>query len=197
MARTRDEAAFRAKRAQILRAAEALFVEHGFHQTGIAAICRAVDMSPGALYRYFASKPEMIRALIEEEQADAAALFDRVQGAKAFRPALVRALEDTIRVVSAEDYGRLALDIAAEGQRDPDVAAMLATTQDILRERLARLIREAQDGGQVASQVDADASARMLLMLVDGATGDRRRVAGFSKRSLRASLTRLVDGLLR
>ena len=41
MARTRNEEAFEAKRQHILQAATGLFIEHGFHQTGMAAICEA------------------------------------------------------------------------------------------------------------------------------------------------------------
>ena len=46
MARTRDETRFAAKREAILRAAEACFLEKGFHGTGMA-----VDVADNALAR--------------------------------------------------------------------------------------------------------------------------------------------------
>ena len=194
MARTRNQAAYDAKKSEILRAAEALFVKGGFHQTGIAAICAAVGMSPGALYRYFPSKTEIIRALVEQDQAETALLLDRVHNAKAFQPALVKAIEEALRAVSDPSYGQLALDIAAEGMRNPDVAAILQASEDALVTRLADLIRQAQADGQVAATANASASARIVVTLIDGASGSRVLV-GMSKRALRTTLTRMLEGL--
>lgn len=195
MARKRDETAYAARRTEILRAAEALFVEQGFHQTGMAAICEAAGMSPGALYRYFSSKADIIKAFVEEERAEAAALFDWLEGARDFRSALVDALEETIGLVGDEDYGRLALEIAAEGARDADVGAILGESEREAHERLTAIIKAAQKAGQADETADAGASARLLLMLIDGAIGTGTGLAKLSKKSLRSVLQRLVDGL--
>ena len=48
------EAHLEARRQQILDAASACFSRQGFHQTTMQGICREVDLSPGAVYRYFA-----------------------------------------------------------------------------------------------------------------------------------------------
>ncbi len=197
MPRTRDEAAFEAKRRRILRAAEALFVERGFHQTGMAAICEAAGMSPGALYRYFPSKTEIIRAFVAEERAETAALFDRLEGAKDFRKALTDFLWETIQAVGDKDYARLALEIAAEGARDPEVGAILAESDAEAHRRLTAIIEAAQARGKAPRNVDASAVARLLLMVVDGATGNGGRIPAASKRTkFPETLEQLTEGLL-
>ncbi|MCG8355234.1 MAG: TetR family transcriptional regulator C-terminal domain-containing protein, partial [Kiloniellales bacterium] len=149
---------------------------------------------PGALYRYFPSKTDIIRAFVEEERSEAAALFERLEGARDFRPALAKALEETIAAVADETYGRLALEIAAEGARDPEIAAILAESEADAFARLTAAIKRAQKQGQVAESIDAKASARVLLMLVDGATGSAASPP-VSKAKFRAALSRMLEGL--
>ena len=141
MARTRDEEAFKAKQKEILRAAETLFVEQGFHQTGMAAICKAADMSPGTLYRYFESKADIIQAFAEEEQAETEELFDYLANARDFKKALVEGLLDVIEEVSDETYGRVALEIAAEGARDDSIGSVLEAAEQEMQERFIEIIK--------------------------------------------------------
>ena len=196
MARKRNEAAFAARRSEILRAAEALFVAHGFHATGMAAICEAAGMSPGTLYRYFPAKADIITAIVAEERAEAAAWFDRLDGAADFRAALMAALAEAIDAVADETYGRLALEIAAEAGRDAGIAAILAEAETEARARLTAIIADAQRRGDIDAAADPAAAARLLLMLIDGATGSGAGTPPLSAKQLRQGLWRLLDGLL-
>ena len=195
MPRTRDQEAYAARRQEILRAAEALFIERGFHQTGMAAICEAAGMSPGALYRYFPSKAEIIKAFVAEEQAETALLFERLEGARDFRKALTDLLWETMRAVGDQDYARLALEIAAEAARDPEIAAIFDESHAEARDRLAAVILAAQNQGRVGKQSDPRATASLLLMLVDGATGRDVASSGGSAKVMRAALRNVVEGL--
>src|SRR5918997_1478939 len=61
------------RRQQILDAAAACFSRRGFHQTTMQDICAEADLSPGAVYRYFRSKEEIIQAMClrgHEEDAE-------------------------------------------------------------------------------------------------------------------------------
>ena len=194
MARKRDEAAFAAKRAQILRAAEALFVEKGFHQTGMAAICEAAGMSPGALYRYFPSKADIIKAFVEEDRAETAELFNALEGAVDFQAALIAALEDTIEAVRDQYYSRLAIEIEAEGGRDPAIAAIIQDADAEAHARLTGLIEQAQHRGEADAALNAAAAAAALIMLINGAVGAGPGAAP-AKAHLRAVLDRIVVGL--
>ena len=195
MARTRNEEAFQAKQKEILRAAEVLFAEQGFHQTGMAAICEAAGMSPGTVYRYFDSKADIIRAFIEEEQEQTAEMFDDLATTTDFKRSLVEILVVVIDEVSDEAYGRVALEIAAEGARDDAIGPILAQAEKDALDQLTNVIKEAQKADKIDVNADAQVSARVLLMLIDGATGSSLGAAGLSKRKLRAVLSRIVDGM--
>ena len=177
MARTRNEEAFEAKRQHILQAATGLFIEHGFHQTGMAAICQAAGMSAGALYRYFASKTDIIRAIVEQEQTEADAMFDRLDDARDFPRAVADMIIETIEFVSDRTYGRLALEIAAEGARDAEVEGIIAESERANRDGLAARIARAREAGRVSASVDPQACAHILQILINGSTG-ARSVAG-------------------
>ena len=51
-----------ARRKQIIEAAQACFSRQGFHQTSIQDICKEAELSPGAVYRYFPGKVQIIAA---------------------------------------------------------------------------------------------------------------------------------------
>ena len=197
MARTRNEEAFTARRAEILRVAERLFVEQGFHQTGMAAICDAAGMSPGALYRYFPSKADIIRAVVAEERAGAAAMFDALEQANDFPARLVSALDGAIMEVSDTAYARLALEISAEGARDKDVGAWLVEAENEAHARLQAIIERARRGGQIGATADPSACASMILMLIQGAaSGFGAQLAARKPAARKAALSRFVAGML-
>lgn len=55
-----------AKRAAILGAARALFTEHGYSSTTTHQVARAADVAEGTLFRYSATKPELLIMVINE-----------------------------------------------------------------------------------------------------------------------------------
>src|SRR5262249_5925610 len=67
-----------ARRRQILSAAVRCFAREGFHRTTMQDIFREAELSPGAVYSYFAGKDELIVAIIGEMMGflrDTASLF--------------------------------------------------------------------------------------------------------------------------
>src|ERR1700712_939135 len=55
-----------ARRQQIVDAARVRFASHGFARTSIADIVAESGLSNGAIYRYFASKDEIVIAVCEQ-----------------------------------------------------------------------------------------------------------------------------------
>src|SRR5215216_839114 len=58
------------RRQQILDAAAACFARTGFHRTTMQDICDESRLSPGAIYRYFNSKEEIIQAMCRHGHED-------------------------------------------------------------------------------------------------------------------------------
>ncbi|SLN43713.1 Fatty acid metabolism regulator protein [Aquimixticola soesokkakensis] len=54
-----------AKRAQILKGAQKVFMETGFERAAMGEICRAAGVSKGTLYVYFENKEDLFVALVE------------------------------------------------------------------------------------------------------------------------------------
>lgn len=57
-----------------------LFIERGYHNCHIEAIARALGMTKGAVYHYFASKDEIILSLLQDIDTRIFEALDRVEG---------------------------------------------------------------------------------------------------------------------
>ncbi|MCB9618748.1 MAG: TetR/AcrR family transcriptional regulator [Sandaracinus sp.] len=56
-------------RRRILRAALELFAERGFHGTAVPEVAERAEVGPGTIYRYVASKEELVNVLFRETKA--------------------------------------------------------------------------------------------------------------------------------
>lgn len=63
------------RRQQIIEAASRCFLRKGFHQTSMQDIVAESGLSPGAIYLYFKSKNEIIRAAADRRHESERALF--------------------------------------------------------------------------------------------------------------------------
>ena len=66
-------------RAALLSAARQLFASRGMEQTTIAEIAEGADVATGSFYNYFATKEQLLEALLEEELATQRELLRRRQ----------------------------------------------------------------------------------------------------------------------
>ncbi|MEL6345263.1 MAG: TetR/AcrR family transcriptional regulator [Myxococcota bacterium] len=196
MARPIDTAARAAQRRIILEAAGRLFAENGFHQTGMAAICREAGMSPGGLYRYFGSKAALIEGIVAQERAEVLTLLDALEATDDLRSGLVDLLLACATAALDPHATALTLEVAAEGARNPSVGAMVDEVYQAFSGRLAAMLRAAQDRGAVPSDVDPTSAALILAAAADGLSASAAGREGLSPNRLRSSLERVVDGLL-
>jgi len=65
--RERREKEREQRRTDILTAARALFIQHGFDQTSMDRIAHAAELAKGTLYLYFKSREELLMALIGDD----------------------------------------------------------------------------------------------------------------------------------
>jgi len=79
--------------AGILAAARELFADEGFEAASIDGIATRAGVAKGAVYHHFASKEEIFTRVLEDVQAEIAALPV---------PASTRALNDPVDVIAAE-----------------------------------------------------------------------------------------------
>lgn len=119
----RREARAETRRHHLLTTARTLFVEHGFHQTGIAQIARASGIKVGQIYRDFAGKEEIIAAICE---ADVAAWLEEDVLAAAVAAGDVKGIRAWLdRFASYDeplDECRMMAEIIAEAGRNERIA---------------------------------------------------------------------------
>ena len=153
---------------QILQAAARCFVRSGFHNTGMQEICKTADMSPGAVYRYFASKDAIIEAIVAQEQHEFTTELEKISRARSFKKALLDFVEQLTLDISEPDYNVIATEIIAEAARNKKVADIIAKTEQQSTVILTRLIRTEVENGRLHLSLSVTETAQTILSLAYG-----------------------------
>ncbi|MGW0826967.1 TetR/AcrR family transcriptional regulator [Streptomyces sp. NPDC002845] len=158
-----------ARRRHILAAAATRFVRDGFHQTSIQDVIDEAELSPGAVYRYFRSKDDIIVAIsLEAVGVVQAVVRDAL---RTHRPLAELVAELPLAIAEldhADDRMRLAVQAWGEALRNPALAEAIQDGVAGVRSALRERILMGQQGGDVAARVDPDAAAHALLSLIQG-----------------------------
>ncbi len=168
MPRLADPALPERRRSQILEAARACFRDRGFRQTTIEEICAEARISPGALYRYFHSKADIVAAIALDARAEAEAALDQLPNAEALVEGLAEVARAFLEAFDKDGDAALLSDIWAEAARDSLLAKALADRDRIARGRLASAIDKARRGGGIYPAMDSDEAAETLLTALEG-----------------------------
>jgi len=160
-----------ARRRQILDAAIACFARDGFHRATMQDICREARLSPGAIYRYFSSKDDLVEAIADERHAREAAFMENAQeigeGVEALH-ALGRAFFSSLADPDERRRRRLGVQVWAEAVLNPRVHKLVMRGTDRPREVMAQLVRQAQERGELDRGLDADSVARVMTAMFQG-----------------------------
>lgn len=194
---TKIETRIQVQRERILAAAQQCFVEHGFHAASMAGIAETAGMSVGLIYRYFASKNEIIVAIIEQQlellRADLALLDNSVD--------LAACLAEGRGTCASNQTQRLSpalfLEMSAEATRDPKIAQALNAFDTAVRADIADWLgRNRQQGGYGLPQDIAPARALTLQCLIEGLKVRAAREPGIDKTLLKTALDEILPVLL-
>ncbi|MCC6778916.1 MAG: TetR/AcrR family transcriptional regulator [Hyphomicrobiales bacterium] len=155
------------RRAEILAAAHRCFVRSGFHGASMQDICAEAGMSPGNLYRYFPSKEALIAGIAEQDRAEVAQQFARVDLAQG----LFNVLEGMARHYFTKwprERVLLCTEVMAEARRNPEIARIHASFDADVRKWLKDMLMAAAARGDVPANGDFDAVIRMMMLITDG-----------------------------
>lgn len=167
MARSVDPLLGARRRRQILEGAMACFKMHGFHQASMHQICASAGMSPGAVYRYFRCKDDIIAAIVEAWANSQMTALEEAPGAGALTTRLNRFVSRWLERFT--EHGQsLAADILAEAAHSPSIARSLARADAHRLKLLATAIRAAQALGEVDTSINANDAAQVLFSAIDG-----------------------------
>jgi TetR/AcrR family transcriptional regulator, transcriptional repressor of aconitase len=161
---------FDARREAILSAAARLFARKGITTATVADIAAEADLSAGAIYRYFESKDELMRAVFDEAVHRNQQMFE-TEAETASSP--FTALKNIGRRLWIEiddrDFLICEVQMALTAARDPeDFGTELARSRKITRQLLEDMIRAAQKSGEVDPEIDPSAMALVLQAATGG-----------------------------
>jgi TetR/AcrR family acrAB operon transcriptional repressor len=173
MARKTKEEAL-ATRATILDAAEGLFHTRGVSGTSLQDIAVAAGVTRGAIYWHFQDKADLFNAMMDRACTPLSEAIDQTLTSHKGSPtAAVRAkMALLLARVETDTAMRRVFEIATRKVEYVDELAAVREQQTRLRaqyiDKMAQLLREAQQAGEVDPALNAQALAFSLHALVDG-----------------------------
>ncbi|MFD7388598.1 TetR/AcrR family transcriptional regulator [Streptomyces sp. NPDC059852] len=166
-----------ARRRQILDGAALCFARNGFHATSMQDVLKEVDLSAGAVYRYFNGKEELIGAIVAEVLGSVRAAFEEAARQSPPPPpdelvahVLGRTLAERASLVvdGRPAFPRLVVQVWTETLRNEELAAILREGYGSVRGAWARIVESYQDAGMMRTDVDPDHVARTMIACVLG-----------------------------
>ncbi|MDX3579911.1 MULTISPECIES: TetR/AcrR family transcriptional regulator [unclassified Streptomyces] len=166
-----------ARRRQILDGAAVCFARNGFHATSMQDVLKEVDLSAGAVYRYFSGKEELIAAIVGEVLGQVREAFEEEARPSPPPPpdVLVAAVlgrtlaaRASLTVDGRPAFPRLVVQVWAETLRNEELSGVLSEGYGGVRESWARIVAAYQAAGMMRSDVSPDHVARTLIATVLG-----------------------------
>jgi TetR/AcrR family transcriptional regulator, transcriptional repressor for nem operon len=152
---------------RLIESTRELLWERGYVGTSPKAIQQRAGAGQGSMYHHFAGKPELALAAIDrtarELRATAEAQFAAPGTALARVTAYLRRERD---VLKGCPIGRLTQD--PDVMADPTLRAPVEDTLAWLRERLAEVLAEGREHGELATSLDPRASAAAIVAVLQG-----------------------------
>lgn len=168
MPRTVDPELHERRRGQILGAAAVCFMRRGFHKTTMHEICSQAGMSPGGIYQYFANKDAIIVAIVEKQREESALVIAALEGTQDFVERLVDIMQVILHAFRDPTYGRLGVEVFAEGSRNSHVREVLRRDESELKEAFSTALKKVQAAGQFDPGLSSEQLAEVLLALIAG-----------------------------
>ncbi len=184
------------RRNRLVVASRILFCERGFHATGMAQIAEASGVKVGQIYRDFASKDDIIAAIVETDVTgflDEAAL--RAAVAAGDRMAVRNWIARFVTPDPVDAGDQLMPEIIAEAVRNERIAAIMSDLDARIRQTMQAALTvfapEPSRAGDVAVVAD------LILTLVIGQCSRMAANTERDVRALQARILQLVDAEIR
>ncbi len=139
----------------ILEAGISEFAEHGLQQTGMNAIARRAGISVGVLYKYYENKDAFFDACVARSTRELDQYLQELCAQQRKPLDYARELVDAVQQFSCRHRDHIRLYLEVTRTNDPQRAAALARQIEGISSGLyTRIIRQAQEAGDVRSDLD-------------------------------------------
>lgn len=147
-------------RTRLLASATTLFAEHGYAGVRVADITEGANLSPGAFYRYFKDRREIMLVLLRRLTAEA---FDFVRVPWDQADPMDSVLQSTHLYLEFYESHRALFGVLVElGQTDPEVKELWAASRRAFYARIAHALRRGVETYRLRMDLDVDVAAEML-----------------------------------
>ncbi|MBI4336394.1 MAG: TetR/AcrR family transcriptional regulator [Chloroflexi bacterium] len=154
---------------QIVDAARKIITQRGAEHLTIQAVAEAIGLSEAAIYRHFPGKREILLLMLRDVEQD---LLEAVNAAERGAPSPLNKLRNIMKghFSHAERRRGFSFLVVEEvlSLGDPDLSQRASEVVDCYLEALNRVLREAQEGGEVRGDLDLDAAAALFFGIVQG-----------------------------
>lgn len=181
---------------QILVAAERCFVKNGFHRSTMGDVAAEAGMSPGNIYRYFASKDALVAGLIEQDRLRVCDELTDILSSDNFMDNLV---ELGRKYFIEEDRDRLILtiEIWAEATRNPEIATLLESYEREARNQFIAFIDNAKERGHLPAAADSVRLEQLVSIFASGLIVRRCVISDFEPEVELGMMVDAFKGMLR
>ncbi|GGW27696.1 TetR/AcrR family transcriptional regulator [Streptomyces griseoloalbus] len=190
-----------ARRRQILDGAALCFARNGFHATSMQDVLKEVDLSAGAVYRYFSGKDELIAAIVTEVLDTVRGIYERAAlespppTPDVLIPRTLTRMRE-LRPATLDDgawmFPRLMVQVWTETTRNPELAAVLREGYQEVRAGWGRIVEGYKEAGLMPADADADALARTMIAVVQGFAAQIALFGGISEETVGGGLRALM-----
>ena len=182
-------------RDRLLRAAADVFAERGYDGTRVADIAATAGVSNGALYAHFGSKADLLVAALRAHGRRVLADMFEADPGRSVTALLLDIGRQLPRRRDAQGY--LLVEALVAARRDLDVAGPMRRYVGERADWLADLMRVAQAGDEIDSDLSPEALAHFCLLLAMGSALVPPDLHAVDEEEWAALLTRVVAGLAR
>lgn len=185
------------RRRQIIDAARRCFIRTGFHQTSMQDIFREAGLSAGAVYRYFKSKNDIIRAIATENQSRITRELETMLGTDPLPPLheIVGRFAERVEAALGEDgILRIAPQGWAEATYNPEFGEVVRNLIFDTRSWWAKIATRMRDAGRLPADADPQAVGATLVCLVPGFVLQRLVTGDVDATTFREGVRALTGG---
>ncbi|WP_086852522.1 TetR family transcriptional regulator [Streptomyces coeruleofuscus] len=191
-----------ARRRQILDGAALCFARNGFHATSMQDVLKEVDLSAGAVYRYFSGKEELIGAIVAEVLGSVRGAFEEAARQSPPPPpdelvasvlGKTLAARESLVVDGRPAFPRLVIQVWTETLRNEELAALLREGYGSVHAAWGRIVEGYQEAGMMRADVAPDDVARTMIAAVLGFIAQQSLVGPAPVEILRDGLRALMS----
>lgn len=166
-----NQAYLDARRREILIAAHRCFARDGFQGTTMQDVADEVDLSVGALYRYFDGKEALVEALAGWGGFQKRALMEDLDppaGTEGLAELVVRLVSSLTESETADEIVRFDVQMWGEALGQPELESLVRGSLDEFRRLLSSYVEDAQAEDRLRTDVEAGTVAHLLVSLLTG-----------------------------